>query len=121
MCTTNENFDFEFRYTSKAELIDAIQNLPYPGGTTDTAGGLHMMRTQVFSADGDRPFVNNTAIIITDGLPTDPSAVPSEISAVHSQGITTYAIGVTSLVNEQTLQQLSSAPQQVENCFKYAR
>jgi len=95
--------------------MHAIQNLPYPGGTTDTAGGLHMMRTQVFGVDGDRPYVNNTAIIITDGQPTDPNAVPPEINAVLSQGITTYAIGVTSLVNEQTLQQLSSAPQQVNS------
>ena len=95
--------------------MNAIKNLPYPGGQTDTAGGLHMMRTQVFSVDGDRPFVNNTAIIITDGLPTDPSSVPSEINAVHSQGITTYAVGVTDLVNEQTLKLLSSAPQQVRN------
>jgi|SRR6218665_298749 len=104
---------FDFRYTSKAELMNAIQNLPYPGGTTDTAGGLHMMRTQVFSVAGDRPDVNNTAIIITDGQPTDPNAVPPEIKAVHSQGIETYVIGVTSLVDEQTLQLLSSAPQQV--------
>src|SRR6218665_3218513 len=104
---------FNSRYTNKTELIKAIQSLPYPGGTTDTAGGLHMMRTQVFSVNGDRSFVNNTAIVITDGQPTDPSAVPPEINAVHSQGITTYAIGVTNLVNEQTLKLLSSAPQQV--------
>ena len=93
--------------------MHAIQNLPYPGGTTDTAGGLHMMRTQVFGVDGDRPYVNNTAIIITDGQPTNTSAVPPEIDAVHSQGIETYVIGVTNLVHEQTLHLLSSEPQQV--------
>lgn len=104
-----------FRYTTKAELVDAIHNLPYPGGETDTAGGLRMMRTQVFNVEGDRPFANNTCIIITDGLPTVPSAVPPEISAVHAQGITTYAIGVTLQVNEDTLKLLSSSPNQVQD------
>ena len=102
------------RYTNKAELVNAIQNLPYPGGETDTAGGLHLMRTQVFNVEGDRPFVNNTAIIITDGIPTVPSAVPPEINAAHAQGITTYAVGVTLQVNEETLKLLSSPPNQVQ-------
>lgn len=104
-----------FRYTNKAELVNAIHNLPYPGGQTDTAGGVRVMRTQVFNVEGDRPFVNNTAIIITDGLPTDPSAVPPEINAAHAQGITTYAIGVTNVVNEDTLKLLSSPPKQVQD------
>jgi len=72
-----------------------------------------MMRTQVFSVDGDRPTVNNTAIIITDGLPTVVSTVPAEVDAVHAQGIATFAIGITNQVDENMLQTLSSAPHQV--------
>lgn len=71
------------------------------------------MRTHVFGVDGDRPNANNTAIIITDGLPTVASTVPAEIDAVHAQGIATFAIGITNQIDEQMLQTLSSAPHQV--------
>lgn len=102
------------RYTTKYELINAILNIPYIGSSTETARGLEVMRTQVFGVNGDRPDVDNTAIIITDGQPTDPDAVPGEMQLVHGQGITTYAIGVTNEVNEGTLQELSSDPHQVD-------
>lgn len=98
--------------------MDAITNLRYPGGTTDTTGGLHMMRTQMFNVAGDRPFVNNTAIIITDGRPTVMETVPAEMEAVHDAQITTYAVGVTSQVDETTLQLLCSPPQQVSMAFR---
>lgn len=97
--------------------MDAISNLRYPGGTTDTTGGLRMMRTQTFNVAGDRPFVNNTAIIITDGVPTVMETVPTEIDAVHDAQITTYAVGVTSQVDETTLELLSSPPQQVRRAI----
>lgn len=93
--------------------MDAISNLRYPGGTTDTTGGLWMTRTRVFNVAGDRPFVNNTAIIITDGVPTVMETVAAEMEAVHDAQITTYAVGVTSQVDETTLQLLCSPPQQV--------
>lgn len=82
-----------------------------------------MMRTQVFGVDGDRPNANNTAIIITDGLPTVVSTVPAEIDAVHAQGIATFAIGITNRIEENMLQTLSSAPQQVRStiCKQYTR
>lgn len=101
------------RYTQKESVLEAILRLPYPGGTRDTAGGLHLMRTQCFNIEGDRPNARNTAVIITDGNPTDPSAVPSEIAAVHESGIATYVVGVSDLVDEATLKNLSSQPQQV--------
>lgn len=72
-----------------------------------------MMRTQVFNVAGDRPFVNNTAIIITDGVPTVMETVADEVEAVHDAQITTYAVGVTNQVDETTLQLLCSPPQQV--------
>lgn len=76
------------------------------------------MRT-LFNVEGDRPTVSNAAIIITDGIPTDPSAVPPEITAVHDSGIATYVVGVTSLVDEETLKLLSSPPQEVLTHFSF--
>ena len=71
------------------------------------------MRTQVYGVEGNRPNVSNVAIVITDGKPTDPSTVQAAIDAVHNNGITTLAVGVTNQVDEATLKQLSSPPQQV--------
>lgn len=102
------------RYQDKTSLLNAIRSLPYPGGETATAEGLRAMRTQVFGRQGDRPFVNNTAIIVTDGLPTRPNDVPAEISQVFAKGITTYAVGVTNRIDKETLKSLSSYPQKVQ-------
>lgn len=93
--------------------MNAIENLPYEGGQTDTITGLHTMGTQVFGVDGDRPSVNNTCVIITDGAPTVMKTVPAAVDEVHSRGITTYAIGVTDQVNATTLKLLSSPPHEV--------
>lgn len=93
--------------------MNAIENLPYEGGKTDTTTGLHTMGTQVFGVDGDRPLVNNTCVIITDGVPTEMETVQAAVDEVHSRGITTYAIGVTNQVNAATLKLLSSPPHEV--------
>ena len=71
------------------------------------------MRTQVFGVNGDRANVTNVAIIITDGKPTNASTIQAAIDAVHNSGITTLVVGVTNEVDEATLKQLSSPPQQV--------
>lgn len=90
-------------------------NLTYQkGGTTDTTGGLNVVNTQVFNMASDRPGAPNTAIIITDGKPTDPSTVQGAIDAVHANNIRTLVVGVTSQVDDQTLKRLSSPPQQVK-------
>jgi len=83
------------------------------GGTTDTTGGLNIVNTQVFNTPADRPNATNVAIIITDGKPTDPSTVQAAIDAVHASKIVTLVVGVTNLIDEGTLKQLSSPPQQV--------
>ena len=66
----------------------------------------------MFVSPGDRPNVDNVAIIITDGRPTDPTTVQQAIDAVHESGIKTFAVGVTDEVDEDTLRQLSSEPKQ---------
>lgn len=102
------------RYTTKDSLLNAIDRIAYrKGGQTDTTGGLNLMRTDVFSVNGDRANVSNVAIIITDGKPTNTSTVQAAIDSVHNSGITTLVVGVTDQVDEATLKQLSSPPQQV--------
>ena len=101
------------RYTTKASLLNAIENITYPGGTTDTTDAVLLMRTQVFNASGDRPDAPNVAFIVTDGVPTVASTVPAQISAALAASIAIYAVGVTDGVDEATLRSLTSPPQQV--------
>ena len=57
------------RYNSKSSMFPAIRSIPYVYGSTNTADGLRVLRSEVFNqANGDRPEVPNVAIIITDGI-----------------------------------------------------
>jgi len=102
--------------------LSAIQNLTYSkGGQTNTTGALQILNTQVFNIGGDRPNVNNTAIIITDGKPTQNDTVEGAINAVHQSGIRTLVVGITSQVDEDTLKLLSSPPKLVRMQVNFNR
>lgn len=99
-------------YYEKSALQNAIRNLQYEGGTTNTSGGLWYMRTQCFSrANGDRPSVDNTAIIITDGK----STVDAELTIPYAQqaryeGIRIIGVGITNQINMEELEAIASPP-----------
>ena len=98
---------------NESALLNAILNVPYTAGETNTAGGLNAMCNLVFNQSfGDRPNVPNVAVIMTDGNATNPSTVQPAIDRAHGLNITTYAIGVTNAIDEKSLKQLASAPQQ---------
>jgi Mg-chelatase subunit ChlD len=84
-------------YTDLNSLVDAIRRIPYCGGNTNTTGGLHIMRTEIFNQqNGDRPDVPNIAILITDGNPTrDVDKLPDEVQMIRRADIRLMGIGVT--------------------------
>ena len=106
------------RYPNAAEVQNAILGIPYMGQTTNTPEALIQTRNQCFNpATGDRPDVINLAIIVTDGLPfpssrRDPAI--AEAAALRNTGVTMIAIGITSVIDEDFLKEMSSPPQ-VEN------
>lgn len=104
------------KHEDKESLLEAIDNLPYLKGMTDTASAYDDMIDKVFIASaGDRPNVPNTAIIITDGMPTkDEERVPEVAKLAHSKGIRCLAVGVGDEVDLEILQTLSSDPE-IEN------
>jgi len=56
-------------YSTKADVFNAIDKIPYAYGSTNTAGALMTLHSVMFtSANGDREGVPNTAIVITDGV-----------------------------------------------------
>ena len=102
-----------------SEMESRIKNISYVGGNTDTAKGIEYMRTVAFTAgNGDRPDVQNIAIIITDGESTTNKGmtVPNAIAA-QNDGIKMYSVGITNLVNEDELRNISSPPHQKDTDY----
>jgi Mg-chelatase subunit ChlD len=65
------------RYYSANSLNEYIEgNLMYPGGDTNTTGGLEMTKDKVIGQAGDREPVRNVVVVITDGIPTFPKPNP---------------------------------------------
>ena len=71
-----------------------------------------MMRVQFFSpVYGARPDVPHIAIVITDGFANiNRDLVNPEALACSEAGIIVFAIGMTSLIDEDQLRNISSPP-----------
>ena len=101
-------------YTTKDEIQNAIRNLAYMGGLTNTPEALIQTRLQCFnSTTGDRPGVDNLAIIMTDGTPYPPETrdpAIREAATLRDTGVTMIAIGVGDAIDENFLKKMSSPP-----------
>ena len=106
-----------FRYMyDRTALLEAIRQLPYIAGETNTSGALTVMQTRVFNASfGDREEVPNVCVILTDGNATNASAVGPAVDKVHGNGTWTCAIGITKAIDESSLKELASEPKQASS------
>jgi len=88
-------------YTDVPSLVNAVRNIAYIGGNTNTTGGLRLMRTEIFNvANGDRLDVPNVAVLITDGIPTREEAqLPDEVMRIKKSGTRIVTVGVTNQVS----------------------
>jgi len=91
-------------FTQTQSLENAVRNIPYCGGNTNTTGGLRLTRTEVFnSANGDRPDVPNVIVLITDGNPTrETDILGDEVRLIKSLDVRIVGVGVTNEVNDCT-------------------
>jgi len=87
-------------FTDLSALQNAIRNIPYLGGTTNTTGGLRLMRKECFNGtNGDRYYASNVAILITDGNPNrELHLLPGEVATIRSLNIRVIAVAVTNAV-----------------------
>ena len=88
-------------FTDKTALINAVRNIRYGDGHTNTTGALRLMRTEIFnSANGDRADVPNVAILITDGEPTrEVDQLDEEVARIKNSGVRIVGVGVTNAVS----------------------
>ena len=116
--STEDYVQFQLNtYRSKVEIFDAIDNIPYRYGSTNTADALNTMRTEMFTrANGDRPNVPNICIVVTDGVSNINSrrTIP-EAEQARAEGIHIYAIGI-GLTDTTELDGIASQPAS-ENSF----
>ena len=55
-------------YLGRQQLVEAINNLDYSHGTTNTGSALRYVKDNMFSGfNGDRNGVQDVAIVLTDG------------------------------------------------------
>ena len=102
-------------YTTIDEIQNAIRNIAYMGGWTNTPKALLQTRLQCFNpTTGDRPGVDNLVIIVTDGTPhpykkKEPAI--REAAVLRNTEVTMIAIGVTDMIDEDFVKEMSSPPQ----------
>ena len=97
-------------------LKSAILGMQCIGQTTNTPEAIRTTRAQCFDPqNGDRPDIQNLAIIVTDGVPYPPERrEPAfrQAQILRSTGARLVAIGITDEVDRDVLRQLSSLPQE---------
>ena len=103
-------------YSNKADVLSAINSLPYSGGGTNTAGALDAIRYYAFTeANGARPAsegIPKVVIVITDGYSNSYSATVTAATALHNEGYIVFAIGIAG-ANLNELNAIASDPSYV--------
>lgn len=95
--STEDYVQFQLNtYRTQADVFNAIDAIPYRHGSTNTADALRTMRTQMFTqSNGDRPGVENIAVVVTDGVSNINSRrTITEAEQARADGIHIYAIGI---------------------------
>ncbi len=101
-------------YQDKSSLINAVQNLPYFGGGTNTAAGLREVLNVGFRENnGVRPSkeaIPRVLFVLTDGASNDFGATVDAANVIHQQQpmITVYAVGIGGGANSRELEAIAT-------------
>ena len=110
--STEDHVEFQLNtYRTKADVYNAVDNIPYRYGSTNTADALETMRSVMFTrANGDRPNVDNIAIVVTDGVSNiNARRTIPEAEQARADNIHIYAIGI-GLTDTRELDGIASKP-----------
>lgn len=103
-------------YTDRKAAAQAVVEIAYVGGRTNTAAALNYMREEMFVAgNGDRPNVRNVAIVITDGGSNRPDkeAVIGAAREAKRAGIHVVAVGIGGWIDNYEMYAIGSYPRDV--------
>jgi len=92
-------------YTTKAEVLAAVDTIRYLGENTNTTGGLKVARLEVFDPDYERRSnADRIIVLITDGVPTyDADKLDDEVATIKRMGIRIVGLGVTNKVCDYSI------------------
>ena len=98
------HFDFT-TYSTTAEIVDAIQNVPYYGGYTYTGNALTRLKTELFPLA--REGVPHVLIVLTDGRAQDSVRDPAK--KLRDMGVHIISVGVGDADYDE-LEEIASDP-----------
>ena len=124
----SEQVNLEFSldtFTTLSAIQTAIKTIPYLGQITNTPEALIQTRISCFGGSGNRPDVDDLAIMVTDGVPFPPTRwnpAIDEVEALRATGVEMIIIGVINDINPEFVgfvKAMSSPPQKKnENYFQ---
>lgn len=97
-------------YHTKDTLSKAIDEMQQIGGGTHTGKAITSVSTYFDAANGGRPHLRQSLVVITDGEAQDVVKGPAE--ALRAKGVVIYAIGVVD-ANSTQLLEISGTPDKV--------
>lgn len=101
------------QYSSKEDVLSAIDKILYPQDRTNIADALRIARTQVFTEA--RPGAGKLALLITDGKPNEEEArTEPEATLLKNTGVVIEAIGITDLIDFNQLKRIATDPNNVK-------
>lgn len=95
-------------YTVKSTLKNAIQNLPFRTGSTNTASALQSAVNNVFSSS--RSSAAKVIIVITDGQSNDRLYTQHAADNARNDGIILFSVGVGHAIDNGELNYMASKP-----------
>ncbi|XP_053381096.1 uncharacterized protein LOC123552975 [Mercenaria mercenaria] len=98
-------------HRSKADVQNAIDNIPRNTGSTATDEGIDKALYQVFNPSyGARPNVVKVLVVITDGRSDDDLNTKHAADRVHANAIVTFSVGVGGTVVKKELDTIATDP-----------
>ena len=107
-------------YSTSAQIIQAIRNIPFSGDWSNLASALTYMQNVMYtSANGDRYWIPNVAVVLSAVEPNQGGSPVSAALAAKAAGTTIYSVGITQTgANRNYMYNISSSPQ-VQNANWY--
>ncbi|KAI8482457.1 biological adhesion, partial [Branchiostoma belcheri] len=105
-------------YDTLEDINTAVDDMIYKGGGTNTHLVLYELVNNAFSVqNGGRPTASKVAVVITDGMSTQP--ITRAVQDVKAAGIIVYTMGVGTGTDQSELQQIASSPDRVFGASNY--
>ena len=113
------------RYNDAQSIKNALMAIKHMRQETNTPEAVRVTRDECFNLrNGDRPEVQNVAIIVTDGMPHPPEKrgpAIAEAQVLRAYNTRMIAVGITDYIDVDFLREMTSQPQtEGEDFFRSA-